>query len=181
MKVAGKEGDISQETLSSWDEHSHELMRGYEPRNAWNMDETGQFFRALPNKSLSQASGNCTGGKRSKERLTCAFFVNASGDKEKPIIIGKSANPRCFRGVSDSATLPCEYFSQPKALMESDILTEILRKLNGRLRREKRTIVLLMDNAPCHPEDLNDKFSQIKIVFFCLKTPHLVCSLVTLG
>ena len=22
-----------------------------------------------------------------------------------------------------------------------------------------------MDNAPCHPEDLNDKFSQIKIVF----------------
>lgn len=65
------------------------------------MDETGQFFRALPNKSLSQASGNCTGGKRSKERLTCAFFVNASGDKEKPIIIGKSANPRCFRGVLD--------------------------------------------------------------------------------
>ena len=129
------------------------------------MDETGQFFRALPNKSLSQASGNCTGGKRSKERLTCAFFVNASGDKEKPIIIGKSANPRCFRGVSDRATLPCEYFSQPKAWMESDILTEILRKMNARLRREKRTIVLLMDNEPCHPEDLNDKFSQIKIVF----------------
>lgn len=97
--------------------------------------------------------------------MTCAFFVNASGDKEKPIIIGKSANPRCFRGVLDRTTLPCEYFSQPKAWMESDILTEILRKLNARLRREKRTIVLLMDNAPCHPEDLNDKFSQIKIVF----------------
>ena len=49
--------------------------------------------------------------------------------------------------------------------MESDILTEILRKLNARLRRERRTIVLLMDNAPCHPEHLNDKFSPIKIVF----------------
>lgn len=51
------------------------------------MDETGQFFRALPNKSLSQASGNCTGGKRSKERLTCAFFMNASGDKENPSLL----------------------------------------------------------------------------------------------
>ena len=107
----------------------------------------------------------CTGGKRSRERLTCAFFENASGDKEKPIIIEKSANPRCFRGVSDRVTLPCKYFSQPKPWMASDILTEILRKLNARLRREKCTKVLLMDNAPCHPEDLNDKFSQIKIVF----------------
>ena len=40
MKVAGEEGDVSQETLSSWDERSCELMRGYEPRNVWNMDET---------------------------------------------------------------------------------------------------------------------------------------------
>lgn len=29
MKVAGEEGDVSQETLSSW-ERSRELMRGYE-------------------------------------------------------------------------------------------------------------------------------------------------------
>ena len=27
--VAGEEGDVSQETLSSWDERSCELMRGY--------------------------------------------------------------------------------------------------------------------------------------------------------
>ena len=39
--------------------------------------------------------------KKSKDRLTCAFFINASGGKEKPIIIGKSANPRCFRGIQD--------------------------------------------------------------------------------
>ena len=129
------------------------------------MDETGQFFRALPNRSLAEASQNCTGGKKSKERLTCAFFVNASGGKEKPIIIGKSVNPRCFRGIQDRATLPCQYFSQAKAWMESDILIEIIRKLNGRLRRENRRILLFMDNAPCHPEDLDDKFQQIKIIF----------------
>ena len=58
-----EEGDVSQETLSSWDERSRELMRGYEPRNVWNMDETGQFWRALPDKSLSERGKRCCGGK----------------------------------------------------------------------------------------------------------------------
>ena len=40
-KVALEKGDVSQETLSS------ELMRGYEQRNVWNMNEIGQFLRAL--------------------------------------------------------------------------------------------------------------------------------------
>lgn len=91
MKVAGKEGDISQETLSSWDEHSHELMRGYEPRNVWNMDETGQFWRAVLDKSLSEHGKRCHGGKNSKERATWALFVSASGEKKAPIV-GKSCN-----------------------------------------------------------------------------------------
>ena len=73
------------------------ILQGWHPRDIWNMDETDQFFRALPNKSLTEASQSCTGGKKSKDRETCAFFVNASGGKEKPIIIGKSANPRCQR------------------------------------------------------------------------------------
>ena len=41
MKVALEKGDVSQETLSS------ELMRGYEQRNVWNMNDIGQFLRAL--------------------------------------------------------------------------------------------------------------------------------------
>ena len=71
MKVAGEEGDVNQETLSSWDERSRELLRGYEPRNVWNMDETGQFWKALPDKSLSERGKCCHGGKNSKERATC--------------------------------------------------------------------------------------------------------------
>ena len=68
------------------------------------------------------------------KRLLIAQEERDQRREEKPIIIGKSANPRCFRGVSDRATFPWEYFSQPKAWMESGILTEILRKVNARLR-----------------------------------------------
>ena len=79
------------------------------------MDETGKFYRALPNKSLSEAAKQCRGGKQSKERITCAFFVNAARGKEKPIVIGKSANPRCFIGIKDLSNLPCTYFHQKKS------------------------------------------------------------------
>ena len=35
----------------------------------------GQFFRAPLNRSLAEVSKQCTGGKKSKERITCAFLL----------------------------------------------------------------------------------------------------------
>ena len=67
-------------------------MEGYKAENIWNTDETGCFYRALPEKSLADRSKTCRGGKKAKECLTISFFVNAIGEK----IIGKSANPRCL-------------------------------------------------------------------------------------
>ena len=54
--------------------------------------------------------------------------------------------------------------------MESKILEEILIQLKARLGREKCNIILFMDNAPCHPEDLGEEFSQIKVVFLSKNT-----------
>ena len=40
------------------------------------------------------------GGKKCKQRITVAFFVNAAGGKEgKSVVIWKSDNPRCFKHV----------------------------------------------------------------------------------
>ena len=33
------------------------------------------------------------------------------------------------------------------------------------IEKDNRRILLFMDNAPCHPEGLDDKFPQIKIIF----------------
>ena len=105
-------------------------------------------------------------GKQSKERITCAFFVNAAGGKEKPIVIGKSANPRCFKGIKGLSNLPRTYFHQKKAWMDFDILDQVLTKLNRRCQRESRSVLLLLDNAPCHPYDMKGKYPNIKCVFF---------------
>ena len=80
--ISGEAGDVSQTTVDSWKERLPDILQGWDLENIWNMDETGKFFRALPNKSLAESSRTCTGGKKSKERLTCAFFVNAKGGKE---------------------------------------------------------------------------------------------------
>ena len=49
--------------------------------------------------------------------------------------------------------------------MNTEIMSEVLSKLNRYLKRQKRNIFLFMDNAPCHPESLQHIFSNIKIVF----------------
>ncbi len=41
MNAVGEEGDVSEETMTSWDERVRELVRGYQPKDVWNMDETG--------------------------------------------------------------------------------------------------------------------------------------------
>lgn len=54
--------------------------------------------------------------------------------------------------------------------MNGDIMDSVLTKLNHRYVAANRKVLLLMDNAGCHPEDLKTKFSNIKIVFLPTNT-----------
>ena len=81
-------------------------------------------------------------------------------------MIGKSANPRCFKNLkSKHRPYNCSFFVSKKAWMTTEVMTEVLSKLSGRLKRRNRQILLFMDNAPCHPESLKGKFSNINVVF----------------
>ena len=41
--VAGEAGDVSKETMESWNERAREITTGWNARDVWNMDETGCF------------------------------------------------------------------------------------------------------------------------------------------
>ena len=102
--------------------------------------------------------------------MTVCFIVNAAGGKESlPIVVWRSANPRCFKGVNKSK-LPVLYYNQSKSWMTGDILSDVVSKVNARLKRKGRSVLLLMDNAGCHPSDLKDKFSNINVVFLPANT-----------
>ena len=98
MIASGECGDVQEETVAGWFERVKVLIIGYKPEDLWNTDETGCYFRALPDKTLSEKRKACRRGKKPKERLTISFFVHG---KEPPIVIGKSTNPRCFKGLRD--------------------------------------------------------------------------------
>lgn len=50
--------------------------------------------------------------------------------------------------------------------MTGEILVNYLTTFNQKMRAEKHSVLLLLDNAGCHPlEMLQDKFSNIKILF----------------
>jgi len=58
----------------------------------------------------------CSGGKRSKERITVLVGSNMDGSEKIPLfVIGKSKKPRCFR----NAKIPVEYEANKKAWMTS--------------------------------------------------------------
>ena len=49
--------------------------------------------------------------------------------------------------------------------MNSDLLISIVQKLNARIKREGRKIILFLDHAPCHPDELVGMFSNVAVTF----------------
>ena len=97
----------------------------------WNMYETGCFFKALPEKGLAEKKSQARGGKKSKTRLTIAFFVNAAGEKAiEPLVVWRSKKPRCFKNIKSLSRSHGIYYSNPKAWMTTEIMTSVLGKIN---------------------------------------------------
>ena len=77
--------------------------------------------------------------------MTVAFFVKAKGEKEEPIVIWKSKNPRCFKNLRDKQRpTNVTYFSNPKSWMNLKIMIELLEGINRRMRREQRDIMIII-------------------------------------
>jgi len=74
MKVSGESGDVSGATVDSWKERLPDILQGYSAKDVWNLDETGCFWRALPDKGFNQRAKAHKGGKQSKQWITVFFF-----------------------------------------------------------------------------------------------------------
>ena len=48
--VSGESGDVRSETDESWKERLPEILQGYKLEDIWNVDETGCFWRAFPDR-----------------------------------------------------------------------------------------------------------------------------------
>ena len=89
------------------------------------------------------------------------FMVGSDGEKFKPLVIGKSENPRAFKNVNKDR-LPVTYRANKKVWMTSKLFDEWLKEENRKLALRKKKAVLFLDNAPCHP---NVALSNIVLKF----------------
>ncbi|GFS70209.1 tigger transposable element-derived protein 6 [Trichonephila clavipes] len=134
-KMCGENLSVDINVCSKWQNSLLDLIKEHEPRNIFNTDETGLFFKCLPEKTFTFKKEKCHGGKHSKERLTILPAVNMDGsEKITPLVIRKSAKPRCFKGIN---SFPTKYRSSKKAWMTTELFNEWLVSLNSNMKGEK--------------------------------------------
>lgn len=169
--ISGESKSVNQEVVRSWLTNEYSILKSkYESKNIFNADETGLFYKCLPNKTIKHKGKPCSGEKMSKERLTILFCASMCGEKRKPLIIGKFAKPRCFKNNDISGF---NYYNNSKSWMTSQIFSSEIMKWDTELRLKNRKILLLVDNCACHP-NLNDRLTNIEISFLPANTTSVL-------
>lgn len=127
-KVCGESASVEESVCPEWKEKLSKMLENYEPKDVFNADESGLFFKCLPDRTYCFKNEKCHGGKNSKERITLLLAANMDGsEKLTPLMIGKSAKPRCFKKIK---SLLMHYRANKKAWMTSTLFSEWLNTLN---------------------------------------------------
>lgn len=147
-KICGESASVDTNICENWKNELSVLLEGYEACNVFNADETGLFYKCLPDRTMSFKNEKCHGGKHSKERVTILFAANMDGSQKlKPLLIGKSAKPRCFKGIK---SFPMTYRFNRKAWMTTNLFQEWLLDLDNQMKKQKRKVLLFIDNCSSH-------------------------------
>ena len=160
--IIGESKSVDPDKVDQWKKTTlPTLLADYSADDIYNADETGLFWKLIPNRSMVTGDDDCRGLKKSKDRVTVLPCANMSGtDKRDLLVIGKAKQPHAFRGVK---VLPTIWKWNKNAWMTGDLFTDWLRDFNRDMRLKNRKIVLVIDNCRAHPtvEDL----SNIRIVW----------------
>ncbi|XP_069179527.1 tigger transposable element-derived protein 7-like [Procambarus clarkii] len=128
----------------------------------YNADETGLYWRSLPEKTLAMRSEGCVPGRKvCKDRLSAMMCANADGtDRITCAIVGKSKKPRALQHCMDR--LPVKYYDSKNAWFTQEIFLSwfhdvFCREVGAcqikklKIRPSEVRALLLLDNAPAHP------------------------------
>ena len=165
--VHGEQNDADAPAAASWLEVQWpKIIADYSPDDVYNADDTGLFYRALPEHTYLFKNETVRECKVSKDRVTVLCYVNMSGKNQRLLVNGKSHNPRCFKGIKK---LPVEYCTNANAWMTSVIFKKWIVKWDNQLTNN---IVLLVDNCTAHA--VNVTLNHIKLIFLPTNTTSLL-------
>nr|XP_006010436.1 PREDICTED: tigger transposable element-derived protein 6-like [Latimeria chalumnae] len=169
--LCGEKADSDKTFADSWTEEVLPgLVAEYPPNCIYNCDKTGLYYHSLPDGTYVSKREKVSGGKKTKEHLTSLLCPKQTGShKVKPLMIGKSKNPRCFKNVR---TFPTDYKNSANAWMTQRIFEKWLHSFNNTMKERNKKVLLLMDNATCH--DVTLHLSHVKIEFLPPNTTSII-------
>ncbi|KAK8783818.1 hypothetical protein V5799_009818 [Amblyomma americanum] len=146
--ISGEAAAIDPASSSSWLLTNQEALDQYKTSHIYNTDETALFYEMLPSKTLDLKGQKCHGGKHSKRRVTILLCANMDGTDKRPLlIIGRSKDPRCFKG---NRKLPVQYTTNLKSWMTRAIFGGWLEAFDADMRKAGRSVCLFLDNCIAH-------------------------------
>ncbi|KAB0385323.1 hypothetical protein FD755_000279, partial [Muntiacus reevesi] len=136
LNLANMLGYDNFQAINKW--HAEEIIKlvaDFSPDDIFNADETGMFFQLLPQYTLAAKGDHCRRDKKARQQLTALFCCSALGtEKMRPLIVGRSANPRCLKN----------------AWMTQDLFNEWLMQVDARMKQVECWILLLIDKCSAH-------------------------------
>ncbi|XP_064081201.1 tigger transposable element-derived protein 1-like [Macrobrachium nipponense] len=184
VKLQGEAASADSKAADSFPSGLAEIIKddGYTADQVFNVDETGLFWKRMPNRTyLSKEEKSAPGHKAGNERLTLLFGANASGDlKLKPLLLYLAENPRAFKGIFKSQ-LPVIWKSNKKVWVTLMVFEDWFNDhsvpavewyLSSKGLPFK--VLLVLDKSPGAPSNLSNMHPNVKVVYLPLNTTLLI-------
>lgn len=139
----------------------HDLIQLVDPRNVYNLDELGLFWRLTPDKYAdANPDPVCKLGEHANERFTVLIGANMDGSHKLPLaVVGNRENFR-LRSV--------KYYPSATSWLSVDIFNKYLADLNEILYADGRNVLLFVDG--CSPHSQSRFYSNITVHFLPSET-----------
>uniref|UniRef100_K7GEK8 HTH CENPB-type domain-containing protein n=1 Tax=Pelodiscus sinensis TaxID=13735 RepID=K7GEK8_PELSI len=163
VKLSGEAASADSKAAETFIEELDKLIR----EQIFNVDETGLFWKKMPEHTyIHREAKTMLGYKAFKYRLTVLLGGNVSGYTLKPVLIYRSENPRAFKNIS-KATCANKRAWMTLTLFEDWFMNCFIPEVKSYFLEKgiPFQIFLILDNAPGHPQYLNDFHSDMKVVF----------------
>nr|XP_020827544.1 tigger transposable element-derived protein 1-like isoform X2 [Phascolarctos cinereus]XP_020827545.1 tigger transposable element-derived protein 1-like isoform X2 [Phascolarctos cinereus]XP_020827546.1 tigger transposable element-derived protein 1-like isoform X2 [Phascolarctos cinereus]XP_020827547.1 tigger transposable element-derived protein 1-like isoform X2 [Phascolarctos cinereus] len=155
---------------------------GYTPQQVFNVDETGLFWKRLPDRTfISAEEKTASGFKAARDLLTLLLGGNAAGDfKLKPMLVYHSESPRALKGFS-KPNLPVIWRTHKKAWVTMSLFQEwfvhffcpAIEKYCTQNNLPNKAL-LILDSAPGHPGNLDDLSDNVRVEYLPKNTTALI-------
>src|SRR6266498_3089200 len=107
------------ENLSTMWKDLHQTLKDYNPKDIFNCDETGLFWKIKSSRTISNGSVSRT--KQSKDHITVLLTCNMIRNEKLPLLfIHKYENPQILKNINKKI-LPMDYYWNKKSWMQVSI------------------------------------------------------------